>query len=115
MRRSKEDSTGSEKVPYYPDEKFHIVKHKKMQGNNYSLQNPYQGFVPYCADDQILKSCDIKFPLKINLLSVRDLVLQVKDKVYGNNQKNPVEIQKITYTTRVEYQNENIMKLLADC
>ena len=67
MRRSKEDSTGSEKVPYYPDEKFHIVKHKKMQGNNYSLQNPYQGFVPYCADDQILKSCDIKFPFKINL------------------------------------------------
>ena len=50
-KRKKEDSSASVKIPYYPDEKFNISKHKKSQGNNYAIREPYKGFLPYCADD----------------------------------------------------------------
>ena len=51
QKRKKEDSTASVKIPYYPDEKFTISKHRKNQGNNYAIREPYKGFLPYCADD----------------------------------------------------------------
>jgi len=45
----------------------------RQHGNNPSLRDPDSGLVPYKADAEILKSCDVMFPLRINLLGMRDI------------------------------------------
>ena len=69
--------------------------------------------MPYCTDSQILKSCDVKFPLRISLLAVRDLAQKIKD-AYGKLE-DLQQIEKITYVCPQEYENENVMKLLMEC
>ena len=46
-----------------------------------------KGLIPYDADSQILRSCDIRFPLKINLLALRDLALLLRDEALNKKPK----------------------------
>ena len=70
--------------------------------------------IPYRGETEILKSCDVHFPLKINLLALRDLAERLK-----SERKIKLEtaklLQKISYVTPYEPQNNDVMNLLAAC
>ena len=59
--------------PYDTSSNFGVTEKKRNQGNTPFIRYPTQGFLPYNSGHEILKSCDINFPLKLNLLCVREL------------------------------------------
>jgi hypothetical protein len=104
----------TKKMPYYANEKFTPSAPKQAQGCTPFLADEYAGILPYCADNDILKSCEVNFPLKLDLLACKDLASQIKD-VYGYKDQKPQEIQILKYTVPMEYQNTDVLRLLAEC
>ena len=58
------------------------------------LRYPTQGFIPYNSGHEILKSCDINFPLKLNLLCVREIARSLKNYI-GAGKIDEKELLKI--------------------
>ena len=79
------------------------------------LKQPDKGLIPYRAESEILKSCDIQFPLKINLLALRDLAEKLKDEAFNTKKENAKLLRKISYVAPYEPQNNDVMNLLAAC
>ena len=79
------------------------------------LNKPESGLIPYTADSEILKSCDVRFPLKINLLALRDLAEQLKNESFNNKKETARELRLISYVAPYEPPNSDVMSLLAAC
>ena len=58
--------------------------------------------IPYTAGSEILKSCDIRFPLKINLLALRDLAEKLKDEAFNTKKENAKLLRKVSYVAPYE-------------
>ena len=84
------------------------------RGNVLFLRDPDNGLIPYKADAEILKSCDIMFPLRINLLGVRDIVKRLSQEIAKmNEEKGQKELRLVNYVAPYEPINNEIMNLLA--
>ena len=102
------------KASYTMGDRFRISKNKKDQGHVSFLRQPENGLIPYTADGEVLKSCDVKFPLKINLLALRDLAEILKEDVQ-NKKETARELRLVNYVAPYEPVNNDIMNLLAAC
>ena len=99
---------------YMMGEKFSISKVKQDHGHDSFLKRPDRGLIPYKAEGEILKSCDIHFPLKINLMALRELAEKLKEIAF-NNRGDVTIMKKISYVAPYEPQNNDVMNLLAQC
>lgn len=78
------------------------------------LRDPDSGLIPYKADAEILKSCDIMFPLRINLLGLRDITKILSQEITNmNTKKGEKPLRLISYIAPHEPANSSIMSLLA--
>ena len=78
------------------------------------VRQPNKGLIPYNAGQEILKSCDINFPLKINLLCVRELARGLQSGV-SNPKAPPFTIPMMTYVVPQEPVCNEVQNLLAEC
>ena len=102
--------------PYYPSDVFEIEEPVKVRGNVPFLRDPDSGLIPYKAGAEILKSCDIMFPLRINLLGVRDIAKILSQEITNMSTKDGVkELNLISYIAPYEPDNKAIMAFLREC
>lgn len=103
-------------VPYSTNETFQVDQRQQKHGSTSFLRKPSAGLVPYSADEEILKSCDIKFPLKINLLALRDMTQALidSDALQPKKDYEPT-LRLINYAAPFEPVNNDVMNLLAAC
>lgn len=101
------------KKQYCPSEMFEMAKSLRERGNVPFLRNPDSGLVPYKADAEILKSCDIMFPLRINLLGMRELADLLRQEMGEKDSEK--ELRLINYIAPYEPVNSDVMSLLAQC
>ena len=71
--------------------------------------------IPYSANTEILKSCDIRFPLKINLLALRNLVGRLRNEAFQKKKENAKTIRLISFVAPYEPANSDVMNLLQQC
>ena len=82
------------------------------------MKYPSHGYISYDLDGDVLQSCDIYEPLKINLLTVKNLsqALQRFVNVGKKDAKEtPQNIPLMTYVVPNSELNQDVAKLLADC
>ena len=115
IRSSEAMSSSAVTAAYGVGDKFRISKARSDHGNTPFLNNPESGLIPYTADSEILKSCDIRFPLKINLLALRDLADQLKNESFNTKKETARELRLISYVAPYEPPNSDVMSLLAAC
>ena len=92
---------------------FDLAKYQRDRGNVSFLRKPDNGLVPYKADAEILKSCDIMFPLRINLLGMRELADLLRHEM--SKKDSEIELRLIHYIAPYEPVNCEIMSLLTQC
>lgn len=79
------------------------------------MRQPDQAMIPYSANTEILKSCDIRFPLKINLLALRNLVGRLRNEAFQKKKENAKTIRLISFVAPYEPANSDVMNLLQQC
>ena len=100
---------------YSKGEKFQVTPHKQQHGHVPLLHEPNKGLIPYTADSEILKSCDVKFPLRIRLLALRELAERLRNEAFGKKKESALDLRIISYMAPQESQNQDVMNLLAQC
>lgn len=91
-----------------------ISNKKRNQGNVLAIREPNKGYIPYSAGHEILKSCDINFPLKIDLLCVRELARSLQSGV-SSPKSDAFKIPMMQYVVPQEPVCNEIQNLLAEC
>lgn len=87
---------------YSAGEKFRINRRRQEHGHVSFLKDPNRGLIPYAADCEILKSCDVHFPLKISLLALRDLTNKLQYEAFDKKKGNAKELRLISYVVPLE-------------
>lgn len=113
FKQPKSDSGFLSQSSYTPIEEFQVTRPLQEHGNVPMLRCPKKGMVPYQADTEILKSCDVMFPLRINLLGARDLARKLVDKAINVDKGDELVLRAITYCAPFEPVNSDVMNLLA--
>ena len=62
-----------------------------------------------------MKSCDVKFPLRIRLLALRELAERLRNEAFGKKKESALDLRIISYMAPQESQNQDVMNLLAQC
>ena len=89
---------------------------RQQQGNISAIKAHKEGrgspFCPYTCETETLRSCDIFTPLKINLLSVRQLAYRLKEQI--GSAHFPQKVHKISYVVPETVPNKKTNLAVAD-
>ena len=93
-----------------------MTEKKRNQGNTPFIRYPTQGFLPYNSGHEILKSCDINFPLKLNLLCVRELARSFSKFIHAGkvDANSLISIPMIKYVVPQEPICSEVQNLIAE-
>ena len=106
------------KVSYQQEYKNPSYLRKEQEGNTCFIKAPKTGrgssFLPYTAETEVLRSCDIFMPLKISLVGVRQLAQILRTQIGSSNP--PQKVQMMSFVVpQGKAPNSAVDDLLADC